>query len=131
MISKRAVRVGGLCVAAAALGLAFGIRAVSGQYIESSGPLAQYSGTALYASMIYGGLLVVWPRLAPLAAAAGALAWCWGVELLQLTDLPRNLSAHSLAARLALGVTFDYVDLLWYPVGVVPLALAHQWLRRR
>ncbi|MEV4136549.1 DUF2809 domain-containing protein [Dactylosporangium sp. NPDC049742] len=110
---------------AAALAVAFAIRAVD------DGALRQYSGTALYASMIYAGVFVLRPRTTPLVAGAVAIAWCWAVELAQLTGVPAELSARSLLARYALGVKFDAVDLAWYPVGVVPLVLVHLALTRK
>ncbi|GAA1524080.1 hypothetical protein GCM10009827_045650 [Dactylosporangium maewongense] len=110
---------------AAALAVAFAIRAVD------DGALRQYSGTALYASMIYAGVFVLRPRTTPLVAGAVAIAWCWAVELAQLTGVPAELSARSLLARYALGVKFDPADLAWYPVGVVPLVVAHLLFRRR
>lgn len=60
-----------------------------------------------------------------MVAGVAAVGFCWLVEFLQLTGVPAALSAHSVLARLALGVTFDPMDLLWYPVGVVPLAAVH------
>nr|BFE73684.1 hypothetical protein GCM10020092_069850 [Actinoplanes digitatis] len=64
-----------------------------------------------------------WCRAAdPWAAVAAAVAFCWLVELSQLTGVPAALSEHSVLARLALGVRFDAADLAWYPVGVLPLA---------
>src|SRR5690349_4343518 len=69
---------------AAILVVALAIRAVA----PIGGPVEQSSGTALYASMIYAGVLVLWPRLGPLATGAIALGWCWGAELFQLTGVP-------------------------------------------
>ena len=115
----------GLLGAALALAVAFAVRAVD------DGALRQYSGTALYASMIYAGVYVLRPRTTPLVAGAAAIAWCWAVELAQLTGIPAELSSRSILARYALGVTFDAVDLAWYPVGVVPLALIHLFLTRK
>jgi len=114
-----------LAAVGAALALAFAIRAVD------DGALRQYSGTALYASMIYAGVFLIRPRTTPLVAGAAAIAWCWAVELAQLTGVPAELSARSLLARYVFGVKFDPVDLAWYPAGVVPLVLAHLlWLRK-
>ena len=111
--------------AALFLAVALFIRAVD------DGALRQYSGTALYASMVWAAVLFLWPRLAPLPVGVVAVAFCWAVECAQLTGVPAELSARSLAARLALGVRFDPVDLAWYPLGVVPLVMAHELLRRR
>jgi hypothetical protein len=114
------------------LAVALGIRAAgNGRLLDSSGSLAQYSGTALYASMVYAAVLFGRPRIAAPVAAAVATGWCWLAELFQLTGIPATLSSHSLAARLALGVAFDPTDLFWYPVGVVPLAVVHWWLAHR
>lgn len=93
--------------------------------LDSSGALAQDSGTILYASMIYAGVFVLAPWTRPVVAGAAAIGFCWLVELLQLTGLPADLSGRSLVARLVLGVQFDAGDLVWYPVGVVPLAVLH------
>ncbi len=49
----------------------------------------------------------------------------------QLTGVPAELSERSVAARLALGVQFDLVDVFWYPAGVVPLAALHALLASR
>lgn len=118
-ITARTVRLLMPLAALLVLGLALLIRAVD------DGALRQYSGTALYASMVWAGVLFLWPRLAPVPAGAVATGFCWLVECAQLTGVPAELSARSLAARLALGVQFDPVDLAWYPVGVVPLVLLH------
>ncbi|MFG1608515.1 DUF2809 domain-containing protein [Actinoplanes sp. NPDC049265] len=121
-------RLTALAAVAACLAAALGIRLLAGtSVLDSAGTLAQYSGTALYASMIYAGLFVLAPALRPAMAAAVAIAFCWAVELFQLTGVPAGLSAHSVLARLALGVAFDPADLLWYPVGVLPLLAAHAY----
>lgn len=112
------------------LAVALGIRVLAsgGGIFDSSGALAQYSGTVLYAAMIYAGIFVLAPGMRPWLAAALALGFCWAVELLQLTGLPAELSARSTLTRLALGVHFDPADLAWYAAGVLPVAAAHQWL---
>ncbi|GAA1650761.1 ribosomal maturation YjgA family protein [Catellatospora bangladeshensis] len=124
-LSTRTTRVIALASAAVILAIALALRAAF------DGPVEQHSGTALYASMVYAGGYVLWPRLSPLAAGAVAVAFCWLVECSQLTGVPAYLSGRSLLGRLALGVQFDPLDLLWYPVGVLPLAAAHWLLRRR
>ncbi len=119
MSSAWRVRWVAVVLAVAALAVALTIRALAG------GALEQHSGTALYASMVYAGVLFLAPRAHPALTAALAVAFCWLVELSQLTGIPAELSQRSLVARLALGVQFDPVDLIWYPVGVLPLAVAH------
>lgn len=100
------------------------IRAVGG------GSFAQNSGTALYATLIYLGVFVLRPRTSPPVAGMVAIAFCWLVEAFQLTGIPAELSERSLIARLVLGSHFDWADVGWYPVGVVPLVVA-QLLRAR
>ena len=119
------VRVVAAVSGAGALALAFGIRAVA------DGPLEQHSGTALYASLIYAIVVFLWPRLTPPLVAAVATGFCWAVEFAQLTGIPAALSAKSIVARLVLGVAFDPVDLIWYPVGALVFMVLHLvWSRR-
>ncbi|MGC5022007.1 DUF2809 domain-containing protein [Micromonospora sp. DT47] len=124
-ITPRTVRLLMPVAAALFLALALLIRVVD------DGALRQYSGTALYASMVWAGVLFLWPRMAPVPTGAIAIVFCWLVECGQLTGVPAELSARSLVARLALGVQFDPVDLAWYPIGVVPLVVLHRLLRAR
>ncbi|MFC8616747.1 DUF2809 domain-containing protein [Micromonospora purpureochromogenes] len=119
-ITPRTVRLLMPVAAALFLGVALAIRTVD------DGALRQYSGTALYASMVWAGVLFLWPRMAPVPVGVIAVLFCWMVECAQLTGVPAELSARSLVARLALGVQFDPVDLLWYPIGVIPLAALHR-----
>jgi hypothetical protein len=123
-ITSRSVRLFMLASAVVFVAAGLTIRAASG---GSTGNLAQYSGTALYASLVYAGVLFLWPRIAPLLAGGIAVGFCWLIELAQLTGIPAALSAHSLLARLMLGAEFDLTDIAWYPVGIVPL-VAVDWL---
>lgn len=126
-IKPRSIRLLMVVLAAAFLAVAFAIRVLtSGDILDSSGSLAQRSGTLLYASMTYTAVVFLWPRMSPLPAGGIAIGFCWAVELFQLTGIPAALSARSLLARLALGVQFDWIDLAWYPVGVVPLVALHR-----
>lgn len=103
-----------LAAAAAALvivGAGLALRAVA------AGEVAKYGGDALYTLLLFALVLVVAPRTAPAKAAAIALAVSWGVEFLQLTDVPAHLARQSTAARLVLGSTFNAPDLFWYAVG--------------
>jgi len=117
----------GVALVAGSLGLAFAIRLVTGAMVETTGLLAQISGTALYASAFYGGVLFLWPRGRPLPVALISLAFCWAVEFFQLTGVPASLSAHSVVARLVLGRVFDPSDLVWYVVGIL-LAVGFHYL---
>ncbi|MCX4390900.1 DUF2809 domain-containing protein [Micromonospora peucetia] len=124
-ITPRRCRVMMLAAATLFLIVALVVRAAAG------GGLEQHSGTALYASMVWAGVLFLRPRLSPPAAGAIAIAFCWAVEMSQLTGIPAALSARSLLARLVLGVQFDPVDLAWYPVGVLPLVAVHRIVATR
>jgi hypothetical protein len=109
-----------LAAAALFIVVALVVRATAG------GGLAQHCGTALYASVVWAGVLFLRPRLSPPTAGAIAIAFCWAVEVSQLTGIPAALSARSPLARLVLGAQFDPVDLAWYPVGVLPLVAVHR-----
>ena len=122
--APRTVRIAAALAGAGALALAFGIRALA------DGPLEQHSGTALYASLIYALVVFVRPCIGPVVAAAIATGFCWAVEVAQLTGIPAALSAKSIVARLVLGVAFDPIDLLWYPVGVLLFMALHMLVRR-
>jgi hypothetical protein len=117
----------GAALVVGSLGLAFAIRLVTGTMVETTGLLEQVSGTALYASACYGGVLVLWPRGRPLPVALISIAFCWAVEFFQLTGVPAALSGRSVVARLVLGRVFDSADLVWYVVGVL-LAVAVHYL---
>lgn len=81
------------------------------------GSVAKYGGDALYTLLLVALVVVVAPRVTPLTAAASALALSWGIEFLQLSDVPAELSRRSAVARLVLGSTFNPPDLFWYAVG--------------
>lgn len=123
--SRFMIRVWCAVAAAAFLAVALIIR------VLDHGSPAQFSGTALYASMVYAAVVFVRPVISPLIAGAIAIGFCWLVETSQLTGVPRMLSERSIVARLVLGVQFDPIDLVWYPVGVLPLIALHWWLVRR
>jgi hypothetical protein len=58
--------------------------------------------------------------------------FCWVVELAQLSGVPAELSARSLAARLALGVQFDPPHRPGLVLGgVAPLVALHHLVRAR
>jgi len=110
---------------------ALGIRVLTGTGLHGTGLLEQGSGTALSASTVYAGVLLLRPTLTPVRAGLLAVGFSWLIEFLQLTGVPAHLSARSLAARLVLGVQFDVADLLWYVVGVVPLVAVHKLIVSR
>jgi hypothetical protein len=97
----------------------------------SDGEFGKYAGDALYTVLVYVLIVLVWPRVSPVRAAAGALAFSWAVEFAQLTPIPAALSEVSVVARLVLGSTFGAVDLVAYAAGAVLAGAAHALLRRR
>ena len=125
----RSGRLFGVAMIIVSLGVAFGIRLLTGATMETTGALEQISGTALYASAFYGGLLFLWPRARAAVLAVATIGFCWAVEFFQLTDIPARLSAHSIVARLVLGESFDPKDLVWYVLGVALAVGVHRWLR--
>jgi hypothetical protein len=125
-------RLAALAAAVAIMAVALGIRVLSGSSVlDSSATLAQHSGTALYAAMIYAGVFVLFPMATPIVAGVAAAGFCWLVEFSQLTGVPAALSERSALARLALGMQFDASDLIWYLAGIVPLLAVHTAVRNR
>lgn len=126
-LSARTTRITAALAAAGVLALALGIRAAT----EIGGPLEQVSGTSMYASVLYLLVVFIRPSVRPLTAGAIVLGWCWFAEFAQLTGIPAELSERSYIARMTLGARFDPVDLFWYPMGIVPLVVAHWLIARR
>ncbi|MFD8113246.1 ribosomal maturation YjgA family protein [Streptomyces microflavus] len=112
--------------AAAVVTVAAGLAVRAG----ADGAFAKYAGSALYTVLLCALVAFCAPRARPLAVAGTALALSWAVELLQLTGVPAEWSAHSTAARLALGSTFNAPDLLWYAVGAAAAWALHAGARR-
>ena len=125
------VRVAAAVVGVLALAVAFGIRAVAGGSLFSNGALQQNSGTALYASAVYAAVVFAAPRTRPVVAGLVALGWCWAVEFLQLTDVPRTLSEQNLLLRFIFGTSFDWTDVMWYPIGILPFVVLDHVMRPR
>ncbi|MFD3825017.1 DUF2809 domain-containing protein [Streptomyces sp. NPDC058625] len=106
-------------VAVVVVGLGLGLRAVA------VGSVAKYGGDALYTVLVLALVVALAPRMSPGAAAASALAFSWGIEFLQLSDVPAELAERSTAARLVLGSTFNAPDLFWYAAGAAAGLLVH------
>ncbi|NUT23890.1 MAG: DUF2809 domain-containing protein [Hamadaea sp.] len=104
---------------------AYAIRAVT------DGPIGQYSGAALSGAIVYTIVLFIRPTISAPVAGFAAIAYCWFIEFAQLTPVPAAISERSWFARQLLGAQFDLVDVLWYPVGVLPLVAVHWFLRAR
>jgi hypothetical protein len=75
------------------------------------------AGDALYAVLIYLLVAIAMPRTPRALIAAGALAACVLIELLQLTSLPSALGTAWPPVRLVLGTTFGTADLIAYAAG--------------
>ncbi|GGL94401.1 hypothetical protein GCM10010129_42930 [Streptomyces fumigatiscleroticus] len=124
-VRSRPVRPVAAGAAVLTVGAGLGLRAVA------AGSVAKYGGDALYTLLVLTLVVLVVPRVTPPVAAASALVISWGVELLQLSGIPADLSRHSVVARLVLGSTFDPPDLLWYAVGAGTGWLVHTAVGRR
>ncbi|MFD7749160.1 DUF2809 domain-containing protein [Streptomyces sp. NPDC059698] len=122
----RAFRVRAVAAAAAVATVAAGLAVRAG----TDGVFAKYAGSALYTVLLCALVVLCAPRTRPLVAASAALVLSWAVEFAQLTGVPAELSAHSTAARLVLGSTFNAPDLLGYAVGAAAAWSVHAGARR-
>lgn len=82
------------------------------------GPVGGFAGDALYAALVCVLVAFIVPRAAPWVAPVVALAFCWLIELLQLTPLPRAIESDIPGSYLVFGSTFQWIDLVAYAVGV-------------
>jgi len=103
-----------LCAIAAGIGIHYG---------APQGTVSDISGDVLYAAAAYLAVVIVAPRLRPLATGAIAAAWCVAVELFQLTGVPLALGAAFPPAMLVLGTVFDARDIVLYLVTSALLAV--------
>jgi hypothetical protein len=79
-------------------------------------------GDALYAVLVYLVIAALWPRLRRSAVVVGAAAFCAGIELFQLTDIPAHIGQAVPLARFVLGTSFDPIDLVAYAIGIALVA---------
>jgi hypothetical protein len=96
-----------------------------------SGTVGDVVGDALYAVLIYLLAAFVAPRARPPRSALIAFTICAGIELLQLTGLPRLWAAEFPPIGLVLGVGFDPRDLVVYAVAVIAAAGVDEVIARR
>ena len=80
-------------------------------------------GEVLYAVAAYLALAVFLSRKPPSFIAVIAFVCCLSVELFKLTGIPAE-NQHVFLVRWFLGMTFSVVNLGYYFVGVVLIALA-------
>lgn len=117
-------RLHSLGAALVALALGLGARALL------TGAPAKLLGVALYATFVYALVLLAAPRVRIGVALAVALAFCFAVELAQLTPWPAYLSSRHVLLRLALGAHFSAWDLVTYVPGALLGALVDALARR-
>lgn len=79
-------------------------------------------GDALYAVLVYLVIAALWPRLHRPVVVLIAAAFCAGVELFQLTDIPAHIGQVVPLARFVLGTSFDPIDLVAYALGIALVA---------
>lgn len=77
-------------------------------------------GDALYAVMIFGLVALVRPNARPRRIGAVAFAVCFGLELFQLTGIPKTLPR---ILRAAIGDTFAWHDVVCYAIGALAAAV--------
>lgn len=87
-----------------------------------AGPWAAATGDALYAAMAVLLARFLLPTRSWRVHTTLGLAWCWLVELAQLTGVPAAIGDAVPLARLVLGTTFTASDLLAYAVGALGCA---------
>ena len=100
-----------------------GIEGAPGWYVD-------YAGDALWAAMVYFGLLFLAPRWSRAQGAGSALGFAYLIELSQLAH-PEWLDRlrATFPFGLVLGYEFLWTDLIAYSVGVaVAVALDGRWL---
>jgi len=104
----------------------------SGLLVHSmiDGPIGDVAGDALYAVLIYLLAAFALPRSGALRPALIAFVFCAGVELLQLTGLPRAWASAFPPSALMFGSGFDVRDVVVYAIAVIAAAVADAALAR-
>lgn len=115
MMTRGAIRIEAACVLTLVICIGLLVRY---SWFEASGCWAQHMGTSLWAIALYFSLRVVAARAGACVLASVALVIALGVELFQLTGVPRDLAAMQPLSRLFLGSDFDPQDLFWLGLGV-------------
>ncbi|WP_223628529.1 DUF2809 domain-containing protein [Microbacterium sp. EST19A] len=107
---RRRVAVAVLAAVTVGLGLLF--------HRSVGGTIGDIAGDALYAVLIYLLVVLVAPGAPRPVVAVIAFAVCTGVELLQLTALPREWAAVFPPIEIVLGSGFDPRDIVVYAAAV-------------
>lgn len=90
----------------------------------------KYIGVLLWCWVVHACVRCVNPRLSVAAAAWWAVGISWGVELLQITDLPRWLSSKHWFLRQVFGEVFNPLDLVAATVSILLVIPVDRALRR-
>lgn len=96
-----------------------------------SGTFGDIAGDALHAVLIYLLVALIAPRTRRPVVAVIAFAVCSGIELLQLTALPREWAAVFPPIRLVLGSGFDARDIVVYAAAVAAASVIDIAVTRR
>ncbi|WP_282847860.1 DUF2809 domain-containing protein [Microbacterium oxydans] len=112
--SRRRIILAVLAVATVAIGLVI--------HRSAGGVVGDIIGDALYAVLIYLLVALIAVRWRPLAPALVAFVFCAGVELFQLTGIPREWASVLPPIRLVLGSGFDGRDIAVYAVAIAMAA---------
>ncbi|NYF28641.1 MULTISPECIES: DUF2809 domain-containing protein [unclassified Microbacterium] len=113
--SRRRIVLAVLAVATVAIGLVI--------HRSAGGVVGDVIGDALYAVLIYLLVALIAARWRPFAPALVAFVFCAGVELFQLTGIPREWGSALPPIRHVLGSGFDGRDILVYAGAVAMAAL--------
>ncbi|WP_364146342.1 DUF2809 domain-containing protein [Paenibacillus sp. LPE1-1-1.1] len=94
--------------------------------------VAAHFGDALWASMVYFGIRVLWPTKTIVWPALIGIVFCFGIELSQLyqAEWIHGIRSTFLGA-LVLGSGFVTVDLVRYTAGIALAAAADGWIIRK
>ena len=106
-------------VVAAGLAIHWNLKTAAGDFLADG----------LYAALIYLLVCFAVPRLWPAAAGSVAVAFCAGVEFLQLTGAPAVWAAAFPPIALVLGTTFGHLDLAAYILGATAASLCDAVVR--
>lgn len=88
----------------------------------ADGAVGGFAGDALYAALIAVIVAFAVPRASQWVAPVAALAFCWAIEVLQLTRLPHAIEEVAPGSYFVFGSTFQWIDLVAYAVGVAVVA---------
>ena len=92
--------------------------------------LWKYIGVLLWCWVVHACVRCVNPRLSVAAAAWWAVGISWGVELLQITDLPRRLSSKHWFLRQVFGEVFNPFDLVAATASILLVIPVDRAIRR-